>query len=155
MIWNIHHQGLQWNWFIFFYSFSISNYKLLSLSCWLRYKSALSLLNKKMKVVKICVKNDMYLMNYEFRVVGSRRFFLSKFLRNYWYTIVLKGVRIKLLKEIKYVLVECTSLLKLPIKMKGCLVMIYTQVHISESEEINKYSMFKWRLLVIKKLTST
>ena len=48
------------------------------------------------------------------------------------------GVRMKPPKDIKYVLVECNSFLKLPRQMKGFLIMIYIQVIISDSEEINK-----------------
>ena len=55
-------------------------------------------------------------------------------------------------KYIKYVLSECNSFLKSPGKIKGCLVMIYIKVHISECEEIKKYSMLKWRLFFIQKL---
>ena len=45
-------------------------------------------------------------------------------------------------KDINYVSVEFNSFLKPPRQMKGCLVMIYIQEHISECEEIKKYSMF-------------
>ena len=39
--------------------------------------------------------------------------------------------------------------------MKVCLIIIYIQVHIYQSEEINKYSMFKCRLFLVHKLMST
>ena len=40
-------------------------------------------------------------------VVGYRRFLLSKYIWNNWYTIAPKGVRLKPPKDINNVLVEC------------------------------------------------
>ena len=80
----------------------------------------------------------MDLKNYVSKVVGSSSFCLSKSLKNYCNSIVMKGVRMKPPKDIMYVLVECNSFLTLPRQMKGCLIMIYIQVIISDSEEINK-----------------
>ena len=54
-------------------------------------------------------------------------------------------------KYIKYDLVEFNSFIKPPRYMKWYLVMIYIQVHISNSEEIKKHSVFKWIFLVIHK----
>ena len=68
------------------------------------------------------------------KVVGSSNFPLSKSLCNDWHAIVLTGTRMKPPKDTKYVLVECNSFLKSPIQMKSCLVIIYIQEHISESE---------------------
>ena len=83
------------------------------------------------------VNNDTDLKNCESKVVGSRRFSFSKSLKNYWHTIVLTGVRPKPPKDIKYALFECNSF------MKCCPVMIYIQVQISDSEEINRDSILK------------
>ena len=57
----------------------------------------------------------MDLNNYEFKVVVSRLFFLSKSLCNYWHNVVLKGVIMKPPNEIKYVSVEFNSFIKSPI----------------------------------------
>ena len=46
-------------------------------------------------------------------------------------TIVLTGIRMKPPKDIKYILVQFNSFIKSPRQMKGCLVMIYIQEHIS------------------------
>ena len=86
------------------------------------------------------------------KIVGSRHFFLSNFLWNKWHTIVITGVSMKKPKDINCVLVEWNSFLKSPRQMKVCIVMIYIQEHIPDNEEIIKYSMFQWRLLVIQKL---
>ena len=99
--------------------------------CWLRGKSALPLINSSVKVVNSCVKNDMDLNNSESKVVVSRHFFLSESLYNYWHNIVLKGVIMKPPNDIKYLSVEFNLFIKSPIHMKGCIVMIYIQVHIS------------------------
>ena len=61
----------------------------------------------------------------------------------------------KPLKYIKYVLFDYNLFLKLPIQMKGYLVMRYNQLISSDSEEIKKYLMFKWTLFVIQKLVSS
>ena len=58
-------------------------------------------------------------------------------------------------KDIKYVLVEFNSFLKKSIHTNCCLVIIYIKVHIPDSEEIKKDSMFKWGWFVIKKSIST
>ena len=75
-------------------SIQIYNYNLLSLSCWLRGKSSLPLLNQKEKVVKVVLKKCR-LKNCGSKVVGSRHFYLSEYLWNNWYTMVLTGERIK------------------------------------------------------------
>ena len=94
----------------------------------------------------------MDLNNCGSKVVGSRHFFLSKSLWNNWYTIVLIGERMKPPKDISYVLVEYNSFLKQQRQMKGCILMIYIQEYILDSEGIIKDSMFQWRLFVIQKL---
>ena len=97
----------------------------------------------------------MDLNKFIYKVVGSRCFLLSKSLNIYLHSIFLKEARMKPPKETKYVLFECNSFIEQPRQIKGCLVMIYKQVKIKKSELIKKYSMFKWRLFIIKKLTST
>ena len=84
-----------------------TNHKLLSLSCWLRGKSVLPIINEKVKVVKICVKNNMDFKKCGSKVVGFRHFYISKYLCNNRHTIFLTGGRMKPPKEINYVLVEC------------------------------------------------
>ena len=59
---------------------------------------------------------------------------LSKYIWNNWHTIVLTGVRMKPPKEINYALAEYNSFIKSPKLMKGCLVIIYIQEHLSKSE---------------------
>ena len=61
----------------------------------LRGKSALHLLNNKVKVVNSCVKNDMDLKKSVSKVVGSRRFTFSTSLNIYWHTIVLIETKMK------------------------------------------------------------
>ena len=96
------------------------------------------LLNDSVKVINSCTKHDMDLNNYVSKVVGSSRFPLSKSLRSYKHNIVLRGAIMKPPKDIKYVLVGCNSFLKSPKEMKVCLVIIYIQLHISDSEGIKK-----------------
>ena len=67
----------------------IDNYKLLYFSCWFRGKSALSLLNEKVKVIKSCVKKHMDFTNCGSKIVGSSQFLLSKSLCNNWHNIIL------------------------------------------------------------------
>ena len=55
-------------------------------------------------------------------------------------------------KDINYILAGYDIFLKSLKQMKGFLIRIYIQVHISDIEEIIKYSMLQWRLFVIKKL---
>ena len=55
-------------------------------------------------------------------------------------------------KDLIYVSVECNSFIKSPRQIKGCLLMIYIQEHLSDSEEIIKDSMFQWILCVIQTL---
>ena len=83
------------------------------------------------------------------------RFFLSGSLWNYCHTMVFTGVRMKPSKSIKYVLVECNLFLKYPRQMKGCIVIIYIQEHITGSDKIIKYQIFLWILLMIHKLMSS
>ena len=49
--------------------------------------------------------------------------------------MVITGIIMKPPKEIKYVLVKCNSFIKSPKQMKGCIFIIYIQVHMTE---INK-----------------
>ena len=114
----------------------ISSYNLWSFSYWLRFKSALNLLNDKVKVVNSCVLKNMDLKNCGSKLVRSRHFSLSESLWNNRHAIFLIGMSIKLPKDIKYVLFEYNSFIKSPRKMKGCLVIIYIQEQISESKEI-------------------
>ena len=65
------------------------------------------------------------------------------------------GVMIKPPKERNYASAGCISFLKPRRKMRGCIVIIYKQVHISECEEIKKDSMCRWIGFVIHKLIST
>ena len=51
----------------------------------------------------------------------------------------------------QFFLVECDLFLKSPIKMKGCLIMVYIQEHHLYSEDIIKDSTFQWSLFVIQK----
>ena len=104
----------------FYTPIQIFNYKILYLTYWFIGRSEITLQNDKVKVVNNCVKN-MDMKNCGTKVVGSTRFFLSKYLLNNWNTIVLKGVRIKPPKEINYVLFECNYFPKTPRKMKGCI----------------------------------
>ena len=60
---------------IFFTDIQLSDYKLISFSYWLRFKSALTLLNEKVKVVNSFVKNDMDLNGFLYKVVRYRTFF--------------------------------------------------------------------------------
>ena len=60
------------------------------------------------------------------------------------------GVSMKPPKDVIYVSVECNSFIKSPRQIKGCLLMIYIQEHLSDSEEIIKDSMFQWVLVVMK-----
>ena len=106
-------------------------------------KSEPPLLNNNVKVVNRYVKDDMDLKKYVSKVVGYRLFFRSKSIKNYCHSVVLKGEKMKPPKCIKYVLVGCNSFLTLSKHMKGCIVVIYNQVLISDIEEMNKYSMFK------------
>ena len=69
----------------------------------------------------------MDIKNFGSKVVGTRQFYLSRSFWNNYHTIFLTGVRIKLPKDINYVLVEFNSFLKSPIQIKGCIVIIYTQ----------------------------
>ena len=50
-------------------------------------------------------------------------------------------MRIKPPKDIDYSFVECNSFLKLPIKMKGCLLILYRQVLISDSKVIQRLNV--------------
>ena len=93
----------------------------------------------------------MDLKNFGLKLVGSSQFLLSKSLWNNWHTIVLTGMSMKPTNKINYILVECNSFLKSPSQMKLCLVIIYIQEQLSDSEEIIKDSMFQWRLFVIQK----
>ena len=93
--------------FQIFTPFQLSNYNLLSLSFWLIGRSALPLLNDKVKALKSCVKNDMVSNNYVYKVAVYRRFSLSTSLRNCLHTIFITGVIDKSLKDINYDLVEC------------------------------------------------
>ena len=115
-------------------SIQFSNYNLLSLSYWLIGKSVLLLLNDKVKSANCFVKNNMDLKSCGSKVVGSRRFSLSKYFWNDLHTIFLTGTRMKPPQDTNYVLVELNYFIKPPIKMKGFLVMIYIQVHIYNSE---------------------
>ena len=47
----------------FYTPIQISNYNLLSLLCWLRVKSSLTLLNEKVTALKGCVKTILILKN--------------------------------------------------------------------------------------------
>ena len=88
----------------FFTPFQFSNCKILYLSCWFRDKSALPLINYKVKVANICVKNDLDSKNCGSKVVGSRRFpcpSVSGINRILYFSRVI----IKTPKYIKYVLV--------------------------------------------------
>ena len=104
----------------FYNLIQISNFSLLSFSCWLRGKSSLPLLNDKVKLVNSCVKIYDYLKLWiTSKVVGSMQFFLPKYLWNNWHAVALIGVRIKLPKNIDFVLFECIYFIKEPIQMKG------------------------------------
>ena len=109
----------------FYTPIQITNYKLLSLSCWLIGKSALLLINDKVKVANCCVKKNMDLKSCGSKVVGYRRFFLSKSLSNNWNTIVLTRVRTKTSKNINFALVECNSFLKSPRQKKHFIIRLY------------------------------
>ena len=110
--------------------FKFANCTNFYLLCWFIGKSTLPLI----KVMNSCVKNDMDLKNYFSKLVGTRCFFLSKYINKYWRSIVLKGKIMKPPKYIKYVLVECNYLIKLPRHVKVCLVIILNQVISSYSE---------------------
>ena len=69
------------------------------------------------------------------KIVKSSQFFLSKYLCNNWHDIFLTEVGIKPPKDINYVSIECSSCLKLPRKMEGCIIVVYVQEHHSESEK--------------------
>ena len=69
-----------------------------------------------------------------FKAAVSRGLYLYKYLNNYWHTIVIKGVIIKPLRVIKYVLFDCNSFIKPQRFTNGGLVMRYIKVPNSEKE---------------------
>ena len=137
----------------FYNLIQISNFSLLSFSCWLRGKSSLPLLNDKVKLVNSCVKIYDYLKLWiTSKVVGSMQFFLPKYLWNNWHAVALIGMRIKLPKNIVFVLFECIYFIKEPIQMKGFLTMVYIKEYYSKSEDIIKYSKFRMDFFCGKKI---